>query len=116
MRAVGDIGPRPLAGNAMADITAEDVNDAIEAYNDAMIASDFQAARIALLRARGLIVGLPDLTGQDGAQIRYGRSDIDKLLDELKDLDSEQEVDGESQWVRTQLIRPGRSQNLSFRG
>ena len=54
-------------------ITAEDVNAAIQAYATAMDAADYDAAMDQLLKAKGLIVGLPDMSGQDGASFKYGR-------------------------------------------
>ncbi len=74
-------------------ITAASVNARIEAYDTAMAASDFALARVELLRAKGLIVGLPNVMGQDGAQITYGRETIDTLLDQLKDLETEAAVE-----------------------
>ena len=97
----------------MATITSADVNTAIEAYETAMIARDFKAARIELLTARGLIVGLPDVTGQDSASIKYGREDIDKLLDDLRALETEAAVSATGkQWFRTQHVRPGKPQDI----
>lgn len=90
-------------------ITAVDVNARIEAYDVAMAASDFALARVELLRARGLIVGLPDVAGQDGASIRYGREDIDKLLAELKDLETGTSVEATGKApIKLFLTRPGR--------
>lgn len=90
-------------------ITSADVNTRIEAYDTAMAAGDFSLARIELMRAKGLIVGLPDMTGQDGAQLRYGRETINDLLEQLKDLDTEADLDATGKsWLKTQLVRPGR--------
>ena len=90
-------------------ITSADVNTRIEAYDTAMAAGDFALARVELLRAKGLIVGLPDMTGQDGAQVRYGREAIDKLIEELKDLATEATVDATNKSPLKQwLFRPGR--------
>ena len=98
----------------MATITAADVNARIEAYDLAMAGGDFATARIELLRARGMIIGLPDVTGQDGAQVKYGREDIDKLLNELKDLENEAGLDTAGKApLKLFLTRPGRPGSAS---
>lgn len=90
-------------------ITAVQVNARIEAYDDAMAAGDFALARVELLRAKGLIVGLPDVVGQDGAQIKYGREAIDNLLAELKDLETETAIETTGKApIKLFHTRPGR--------
>lgn len=93
----------------MATITAADVNARIEAYDVALAAGDIATAKVELLRAAGLIVGLPDVTGQDGAQVRYGREDIDKLIEQLDDLQSAAAVEATNKApLKLFGVRPGR--------
>ncbi len=90
-------------------ITAVDVNLRVEAADAAIAASDFALARVELLRAKVLIVGLPNVVGQDGAQITYGREDIDKLLSALDDLQAAADVDTTGKApIKLFLTRPAR--------